>query len=68
MMDHSKTAFPHFFYKNKAVDPFMKLLVALTRSVAHGFRNIRYAHYGLDIYLSNSNHTDYSLAKLLKNL
>jgi hypothetical protein len=55
-MDHSKTACPHFSHKNKAVDSFMKLPVAVTGMIAHGHGDVRYAHYGLDIYPSDSNH------------
>jgi hypothetical protein len=48
-MDHSKTACPHFSHKNKAVDSFMKLPVAVTGMIAHGHGDVRYADYGLDI-------------------
>jgi hypothetical protein len=64
-MDHSKTTFPHFSHKNKAVDSFMKLPVAVI-GIAHGHGNLQYAHYGLDIYPSNSNHIVGSIAKLLR--
>jgi hypothetical protein len=67
-MDHSKTACPHFSHKNKAIDSFMKLLVAVTGMIAHGHGDVRYAHYGLDIYPSDSNHTVGSIAKLLRDL
>jgi hypothetical protein len=67
-MDHSKTACPHLSHKNKAVDSFMKLPVAVTGMIAHGHGHERYAHYGLDIYPSNSNHTIGSIAKLLRDL
>jgi hypothetical protein len=67
-MDHSKTASPHFSHKNKASDSLMKLPVAVTRMIAHGHGDVRYAHYGLDIYLSDSNHTVGSIAKLLRDL
>jgi hypothetical protein len=67
-MDHSKTACPHFSHKNKAVDSFMKLPVAVTRMNAHGYGDVRYAHYGLDIYPSDSNHTVGSIAKPLRDL
>jgi hypothetical protein len=67
-MDHSKTTCPHFSHKNKAVDSFMKLPVAVTRMIAHGHGDVRYAHYGLDIYPSNLNHTVGSIAKLLREL
>jgi hypothetical protein len=67
-MDHSKTACPHFSHKNKAVDSFMKLPVAVTGMIAHDHGDVRYAHYGLDIYPSDSNHTSGSIAKLLRDL
>jgi hypothetical protein len=67
-MDHSKIASPHFSHKNKAIDPLMKLPVAVTGMIAHGHRDVQYAHYGLDIYPSDSNHTVGSIAKLLRDL
>jgi hypothetical protein len=68
-MNHSNTASLHFSHKNKAIDSsIMKLLVAMTRMIAHGHGNIRYAHYGLDIYSSDSNHIVSSITKLLKDL
>jgi hypothetical protein len=44
-MDHSKTACPYFSHKNKAVDSFMKLPVAVTGMIAHGHGDVRYAYY-----------------------
>jgi hypothetical protein len=67
-MDHSKTACPHVSYKNKAVDSFMKLPIAMTRMIAHGHGDVQYVHYGLDIYPSNSNYTVGSIANLLRDL
>ena len=67
-MDHSKIESPHFFHKNKAVDSFMKLPVAVTRMIAYGHSDVRYAYYGLDIYPNDSNHTVGSIAKLLRDL
>jgi hypothetical protein len=67
-MDHSKTASPHFSHKNKATDPLMKLPVALTGMIVHGHGDVQYAHYGLDIYPSDSNHTVGSITKLLRDL
>jgi hypothetical protein len=46
----------------------MKLLIVVTAKIAHGHGDLRYAHYGLDINLSYSNHTVGSIAKLLKDL
>jgi hypothetical protein len=67
-VDHSKIGFLHFSHKNKVVDSFMKLLVAMIGMIAHGHGDLRYAHYGLDIYPSDSNHTVGSIAKLLRDL
>ena len=67
-MDHSKTSSPHFSHKSKHMDSFMKLLVYVTGMIAHGHGDVRYAHYGLDIFPSDSNHTVGSIAKLLRDL
>jgi hypothetical protein len=67
-MNHSKTASPHFSHKNKATDSLMKLSVAVTGMIVHGHGDVRYAHYGLDIYPSDSNYTIGSIAKLLRDL
>ena len=67
-MDHSKTASPHFSHKSKGNDSYMKMLVAVTCMIAHGHGNVRYVHYGLDIFPTESNHTIGSIAKLLRDL
>ena len=67
-MDHSKTLSPHFSHKSKHMDSFMKLLVSITGMIAHGHGDVRYAHYGLDIFPSDFNHTVGSIAKLLRDL
>ena len=67
-MDHSKTSSPHFSHKSKHMDSFMKLPISVTGMIAHGHGDIRYAHYGLDIFLTDSNHTLGSIAKLLRDL
>ena len=36
--------------------------------IAHGHRDVKYAHYGLDFYLGNANHTVGSFAKPLHDL
>jgi hypothetical protein len=66
-MDHLKTTFLYFFHKNKAIDSFMKLLVAVMGLIAHGHGDFQYAHYGLDTYPCDSNHTIGSSTKLLGN-
>ena len=67
-VDHSKTTSPHFSHKSKATESFMKLLVAITGMIAHGHGDVRYAHYELDIYPMNPNHTIGSIAKLFRDL
>ena len=46
----------------------MKSPVSVTGMIAHGHGDVRYAHYGLDIFPSDSNHTVGSIAKLLRDL
>ena len=67
-MDHSKTSSPHFSHKSKHMDLFMKFLIFVTRMIAYGHGNICYAHYGLDIFPSDSNHTIDSISKLHRDL
>ena len=67
-MDHSKTSSPHFSHKSKHMDSFMKLPISVTGMIVHGYGDIRYAHFGLDIFPTNSNHTMGSIAKLLGDL
>jgi len=67
-MDHCKTASPHFSHKTKATNSFMKMLVVVIGMIAHGYGDIRYVHYGLDIFPTDSNHIVGSIAKLLRDL
>ena len=67
-MDHSKTSSPHFSHKSKHMDSFMKLLVSVIGLIAHGHGDDCYAHYGLDIFHSDSNHNVGSIAKFLRDL
>jgi hypothetical protein len=67
-MDHGKTASPCFLHKTKSLDGFMKLPLQVTGVKAHGYGNVRYAHYTLDIYHKDANHTVGSFAKLLCDL
>ena len=67
-MNHSKTSSPHFSHKSKHMDSFMKLPISVTRMIAHGHGDIHYAHYGLDIFPTDSNHIVGSIAKLLRDL
>ncbi len=64
-MDHVKTASLVFFHKTKHLDGLMKLFVSVTGILAHGHGNVRYAHFGLDLYLYDTNYTIGSFAKLL---
>ena len=67
-MDHAKIASPVFSHKSKELDSLVKLLVFVTGMIAHGHRDVRYAHYGLDIFPHDSNYTIGSMAKLLRDL
>ena len=67
-MDHSKTLSPHFSHKSKHMDSFMKLPISITRMITHGYGDVCYAHYGLDIFFSDSNHTMDSIVKLRRDL
>ena len=67
-MDHSKTASPHFSHKNKSTEGFMKLPISVTGMIEHGHGDIRYVHYGLDLYHADSNHTVGSIEKVLQDL
>ena len=67
-MDHSNTSSPHFSHKSKHMDSFMKLPISVMGMIAHGHGNIRYAHYGLDIFPTDSKHIVGSIAKLLRDL
>lgn len=67
-MDHSKTASPAFSHKIKHVDGLTRLPISVTGMLAHGHGDVRYAHYGLDIYQHDVNYTVASFAKLLRDL
>ena len=67
-MDHSKTSSPHFSHKSKHMDLFLKLPISVTGMIVHNHGDICYAHYGLDIFPSDSNHIVRSIAKLLRDL
>ena len=67
-MDHSKTASPHYSHKTKVIDSFMKMPFAITRMIAQGYSDIQYAHYRIDIFPTDSNHTIGSIAQLLHDL
>ena len=67
-MDHSKTDSPVFSHKSKELDGLVKLPVSVTGMIAHGHGDVRYAHYGLDMFAHDSNYTISSVAKLLCDL
>ena len=67
-MDHGKTASPCFAAKNKDTDMFTKLPLSVTGMMAHGHGDERYAHYALDMYPGDCNHTVGSFARLLRDL
>ena len=67
-MDHAKTALPCFISKRKSIDSFMRLPIAMTSMIAHGHRDVKFAHFSLDLYLGDSYHTIDSVAKLLYDL
>ena len=67
-MDHEKIASPVFLHKNKELDSLVKLPESVTGMIAHGHGDVRYAHYGLDVFPHNSNYIIGSMAKLLCDL
>ena len=67
-MDHSKTSSLHFFHKSKHMDSLLKLPISVMEMIAHSHGDVPYAHYGLDIFPSDFNHTVSSIAKLLRDL
>ena len=67
-MDHAKIASPYFASKTKSIDSFMQLPLAMTRMIAHGHGNVKFAHFSLELYPDNSNHIVGSIAKPLRDL
>ena len=67
-MDHAKTVSLVFSHKNKELDGLTKLPVSVTGMIAHGHGNVRYAHYGLDVFPHDLNYTVGTMAKLLRDL
>ena len=57
-----------YSHKNKQIDSYMRLPIVVTRMIAHGHGDYRYAYFGIDIYPHDSNHTVGSIAKLLQDL
>jgi hypothetical protein len=67
-MDQAKTTSPVFSHKTKQLDGLMKLPVLVIGMLVHGHGDVRYAHYGLDIFAHDSNYTVGSFAELLRDL
>ena len=67
-MDHAKTASPCFASKTKSTNSFMRLPIAVTGMIVHGHEDVKFAHFSLDLYPSDSNHTIGLVAKLLRDL
>ena len=67
-MDHAKIATCVFSYKSKDLDGLVKLPLSVTHMIAHGHGDVRFAHYGLDLFPHDSNYTIGSIAKLLRDL
>jgi len=67
-MDHSKTTSPPHSHKDKGIDSFMKMPLVVIGMIAHGHGDVRYAHYGLDIFPIDSNYIVGSIVKLLYDL
>ena len=67
-MNHAKDAFPVFFYTTKHLDKLTKLPFSVIGMLAHGHGDVRYTHYGLDLYRHDANYTAGLFAKLLQNL
>ena len=67
-MDHSKIDSPVFLHKSKELDGLVKLPVFVTGMIAHNHGDVRFAHYGFDMFAHDSNYTISSMAKLLRDL
>ena len=67
-MDHAKTASPVFLHKSKELDGLVKLPMSVTSMIAYRHGDVRYTHYGLDIFPHDSNYTIGLMAKLLYDL
>jgi hypothetical protein len=55
-------------HKTKQFDGLMKLPISIASILAHGHGDVRYAHYGLHLFVHDSNYIVDSLAKLLQDL
>ena len=64
-MDHEKIAYLIFSHKTKHLDGLTKLFLSMTGMLAHGHGDVRYMHYGLDLYPQDAKYSVISIAKLL---
>ena len=64
-VDHEKTMLPCFASKPKSSNVFMRLPKAITDMIAHGHRDVKFAHFFLHLHPDDSNHTVSLGAKLL---
>ena len=64
-IDSAKTASLEFSLKVKHLDGLMKVPLFVTGMLAHGHDDVRYVHYGLDLYPHYANYIVGSIAKLL---
>ena len=67
-MDHAKIASSMFSHKTKHLDGLTKLSLSVIGMLAHRHGDVRYAHYGLDLYPHDANYIVGSFAKLLRDL
>ena len=67
-IDHAKISSPIFSHKRKDLDGLVQLPLSIIGMIAHGHGDVRYAHYGLDLFPHDSNYTIGSIAKLLRDL
>ena len=67
-MDHTKSASFVFTYKTMHLDGLMKLPLSVAGMLGHGHGDVKYTHYGLDLYPHDANYTVISFAKLLQDL
>jgi hypothetical protein len=67
-MDHAETTLLCFASKTKTTAAFMWLPVAVTSMIAHGHGDVKFAHFFLDVFPSDSNQIVGLVAKLLCDL
>jgi hypothetical protein len=67
-MDHVKKGSLCFARKNKNINIFMKILVILTSMFAHGYSDMKFAYFCLNLYLGDSSYRAGLVAKHLCDL